>query len=177
MNKQLLLLLVLGIIGSHSALAQRMHDEGFCSRVTAVERNGRGTINRVCFNETRSPDRLTHSGQVCTGGVFGGEGWWYYKGAEDAVGETAGKYFIAKTASPVSMPIHRGISLENTPGKQIVKGDFCTMVKVLDTRSYGNLLAGIAPPLIFEKMVCRQDAGTGLNGCSSQLTFGWQLLK
>jgi hypothetical protein len=160
MNKLLLLLSVLGVLGSHSALANGIYGDGDCSKVTGIERNGRGSIHRICFNDN------------CNLEYGRPETWWYYAGANDKAGEDAGKYFIGKTASPIS-PINRDISLENTPGKKIVKGDFCIMVKIVPF-----IYSIIGPnPHVFEKMVCRQDAGTGLNGCSSQFNYGWQSLK
>jgi len=171
MYKQILMLTVSGIVGSQAALAQ-VPGEGMCAIVTAVERNSRGGVNRVCFSEI-SPNLSGRGGIDCWG--HGSQDWWYYVGARDPAGETAGKYYISKTPSSVGS-VWPGQKLDTGTTKLVGQGDWCRIMKVqaYQSPSVWNTYpenGGI------EKMVCRPATGTGYEGCNSLDWLGWQSRK
>ena len=175
MYKQILLLVVLGVVGSQTTLAQ-VQGEGMCAIVTAVERNSRGSVNRVCFTQM-SGGVGTTSPLVCGNrGQQQGE-YWPYQGADDAAGEAAGKYYIQKTAAPIGPP-WRGLVADKGASKLVVKGDFCMVIKVrpaIRCDGWSGAHCGDNPTV--EKMVCRPATGTGYNGCNSMDWLGWQSRK
>ena len=156
-----------------AALAQ-VPGEGMCAIVTAVERNSRGGVNRVCFSQW-SPN-LGYTGGPQCGNKGGGEtDWWDYVGARDPAGETAGKYYISKTPASVG-PVWPGQILDTGTSKLVGQGDWCRIMKV---QAYQSPSVWNTSPVNggIEKMVCRPATGTGYEGCNSMDWLGWQSRK
>ena len=175
MYKRTLLLAAFFAVGSLGAIANPVNSvEGTCERVTAVEYSATGVVKAVCFNE----------GGVCAEGAYGGgkEVWWYYNsndfGGFDGNKTVTKQVYLRKTASPLdSLQTAKAVTRQNNP---LVNGDSCMVIKgsaMLWPSDPGAVWRGAGIPVSFEKMICRPALGETVNGCSSLMWMGWQLLR